>query len=111
LFVTLTDGIRVQTVAFEHSIRSVPGVDRFQLLSRRGGVTLKVSATNVDRGATARSIQSIMHRIHPSLASARIEFTDQLVQTVAGKTPMVVLEDSHRGGEAEEIAQFANAAA
>jgi hypothetical protein len=36
-----------------------------------------------------------MFRIHPSLAKAEIEFTDKLIQTVAGKTPMVVLEESH----------------
>jgi hypothetical protein len=35
-----------------------------------------------------------MRRIHPSLEKARIEFTNQLVQTVAGKTPMVVLDDT-----------------
>lgn len=94
-FVTMPDGTKVHSVAFEHSVRTVPGVERFQLVSRKGVITLKVVAPGVDQAMATGAIHTLMHKIHPSLASARIEFTDQLIQTVAGKTPMVVLEESH----------------
>ncbi|MBX3409541.1 MAG: hypothetical protein KF859_06605 [Phycisphaeraceae bacterium] len=91
-FVTLTDGTKVHSVAFEHSVRTVPGVQRFQVVSRAGEITLKVVAPGVDERATTAAIKVLMHKINPNLSTARIEFTDTLVQTVAGKTPMVVNE-------------------
>jgi phenylacetate-CoA ligase len=94
-FVTLSDGTKVHSVAFEHSVRTVPGVQRFQVVSRAGEITLKVVAPGADQAAVIKAIHVVMHKIHPSLATAHIEFTDTLVQTVAGKTPMVVIEGSH----------------
>jgi len=94
-FVTMPDGTKVHSVAFEHSVRTVPGVERFQLVSKQGVITLKIVAPGVDQVAATRAIHELMFKIHPSLAAAKIEFTDQLIQTVAGKTPMVVLEESH----------------
>lgn len=94
-FVTMPDGTKVHSVAFEHSVRTVAGVERFQLVSKGGEITLKVVAPGADQQAVTTGTHALMHKIHPSLVKARIEFTDQLIQTVAGKTPIVVLEDSH----------------
>jgi phenylacetate-coenzyme A ligase PaaK-like adenylate-forming protein len=94
-FVTMPDGTKVHSVAFEHSVRTVKGVERFQLVSKKGVITLKVVAPGADRKVVTDGIHALMFRIHPSLAKAEIEFTDKLIQTVAGKTPMVVLEESH----------------
>lgn len=93
-FVTLPDGTKVHSVAFEHSVRTVPGVERFQLVSRGGVITLKLIAPGADHHKITEDVVALMRRIHPSLEKARIEFTNQLVQTVAGKTPMVVLDDT-----------------
>jgi phenylacetate-CoA ligase len=94
-FVTMPDGTKVHSVAFEHSVRTVPGVERFQLVSKRGEITLKLIAPGVDQATVTKGVHALMFKIHPSLAKAKIEFTDTLIQTVAGKTPMVVLEESH----------------
>jgi phenylacetate-coenzyme A ligase PaaK-like adenylate-forming protein len=94
-FVTMPDGTKVHSVAFEHSVRTVPGVERFQLISKGGVITLKVVAPGGNQEAITKGIHGLMFKIHPSLAKANIEFTDKLIQTVAGKTPMVVLEESH----------------
>jgi phenylacetate-CoA ligase len=99
-FVTMPDGTKVHSVAFEHSVRTVPGVERFQLISKGGVITLKVVAPGGDQVAITRGIHELMQKIHPSLSRAHIEFTDQLIQTVAGKTPMVVLEESHLNSDA-----------
>lgn len=93
-FVTLPDGTKVHSVAFEHSVRTVPGVERFQLVSRGGVITLKLIAPGADHHRITEDVVALMRRIHPSLEKARIEFTNQLVQTVAGKTPMVVLDET-----------------
>jgi len=105
-FVTLADGTKVHSVAFEHSVRTVPGVERFQLISKAGDISLRVVAPTADKAKATAAIQTMMHRIHPSLATARIEFTDQLIQTVAGKTPMVIMDESHLGKGMTEKAQF-----
>ena len=94
-FVTMPDGTKVHSVAFEHSIRTIPGVERFQLVSRGGVISLKVVAPGGNQEAIVKGIHALMFKIHPSLAQAKIEFTDRLIQTVAGKTPMVVMEGSH----------------
>ena len=94
-FVTMPDGTKVHSVAFEHSVRTVPGVERFQLVSKGGVITLKVVAPGGNQEAITKGIHTLMYKIHPSLAEAKIEFTDKLIQTVAGKTPMVVMEESH----------------
>lgn len=94
-FVTMPDGTKVHSVAFEHSIRTIPGVERFQLVSRSGVISLKVVAPGGNQEAIVKGIHALMFKIHPSLAQAKIEFTDRLIQTVAGKTPMVVMEGSH----------------
>lgn len=107
-FVTLVDGTKVHSVAFEHSIRTVPGVERFQLVSKGGAITLKVIAPTADRQKAVAAIHALMFKIHPSLATAEIEFTDQLIQTVAGKTPMVIVDRSHLGVGQTEQAMFAS---
>lgn len=94
-FVSMPDGTKVHSVAFEHSVRTVPGVERFQLISKGGVITLKLIAPGGNQEAITKGIHALMYKIHPSLAEAKIEFTDTLIQTVAGKTPMVVLEESH----------------
>lgn len=108
-FVTLADGTKVHSVAFEHSIRTVPGVERFQVVSRDGVITLKVVAPGANQAAATSAITTLMHKIHPSLASAKIEFTDKLIQTVAGKTPMVIMDRSHLGEGQTERAMFQEA--
>ncbi len=105
-FVTLADGTKVHSVAFEHSIRTVPGVERFQVVARGGVITLKVVAPNANQAEATKAILALMHKIHPSLATSKIEFTDKLIQTIAGKTPMVIMDQSHLGAGQTEQAMF-----
>ncbi|HSI61478.1 MAG TPA: hypothetical protein VLE43_00130 [Candidatus Saccharimonadia bacterium] len=89
-FVTMDDGTAIHSVAFEHAVRACPGVQRFQLVSSDSGVDLKIVAPYADHDTITRQIRETMSRIHPSLMRAKIEFTDTLWQTKAGKTPLVI---------------------
>lgn len=93
-FLTLPDGTRAHSIVFEHAARAVPGIRRFQVVSRAQVVTLKVVAPDTPHDQVDVALRALMRRIHPSLEAARIEHTDRLVQTIAGKTPTLVLDDA-----------------
>lgn len=93
-FLLLPDGTKAHSIIFEHAARAVAGVQRFQVVCRRGEVTLKVVAPDAPREQIEPALRSLMRRIHPSLEAARIEHTRQLVQTIAGKTPTIILDEA-----------------
>jgi phenylacetate-coenzyme A ligase PaaK-like adenylate-forming protein len=94
-FVTMDDGTVVHSVTFEHAVRNCKGVLRFQLVDGKSRRTLKIVAPGVDHEAVTAQVRAVLARIHPSLHAATIEFVDQLIQTRAGKTPLVVFEEGY----------------
>lgn len=92
--VHLADGTSLHAVAFERALRTVPGVERFQVIARNGSVALKLIAPDADHHALTDLVVAALRGIHPSLASARIEFTTLLGQTLSGHTPLMVLDDT-----------------
>lgn len=95
-FVTMDDGTVVNSFAFEHSVRACPGVQRFQLVDTEAKPILKIVAPGVDQAATAAMVRDTLRKIHPSLVRADIDFTDTLLQTRAGKTPIVIHLKDHK---------------
>lgn len=95
-FVTMNDGTVVHSVTFEHAVRNCKGVLRFQVVDGKDRRTLKIVAPGVDQAAVTAQVRDVMRRIHPSLEASTIEFVDQLIQTRAGKTPLVVFEDGYK---------------
>lgn len=95
-FLRMDDGTVVHSVTFEHSVRNCKGVVRFQLVDGEKGRVLKLIAPGVDEDAVRAQIHAVMEQIHPSMKSVQIEFTDRLIQTRAGKTPLVVFEQGYK---------------
>jgi phenylacetate-coenzyme A ligase PaaK-like adenylate-forming protein len=92
--VTLPDGGHVHAVAFERALRAIAGVERFQVVSRGGVISLKLVAPDADHHALTSEAVAALRHLHPSLESARIEFTNLLAQTPSGHTPPVILDDT-----------------
>ncbi|MFN9992300.1 MAG: hypothetical protein ACK54H_03055 [Phycisphaerales bacterium] len=95
-FLRMDDGTVVHSVTFEHAVRNCKEVVRFQLVDGKSGRLLKLIAPGADQNAVTAKIRSVMEKIHPSMKSVTIEFTDQLIQTKAGKTPLVVFEEGYK---------------
>jgi phenylacetate-coenzyme A ligase PaaK-like adenylate-forming protein len=95
-FLRMDDGTVVHSVTFEHAVRSCKAVLRFQLVDGKSGRVMKLIAPGADQVAVTAQIRAVMEKIHPSMKSVSIEFTDRLIQTKAGKTPLVVFEEGYK---------------
>ena len=89
-YVPLEDGARIHSEAFSHALRPCPEIVAFQVVV--GGPALAIRYVAGEELAEPRlgEIRGRLGRIHPTLASARLERVERLPQSVAGKTPMVV---------------------
>ena len=93
-YVPLADGTRVHSEAFSHAIRACPAVTGFQVAWGTSRLQIRyTSKATLDVGHV-QAIQQRLGRIHPTLADATLLQVDNLAQTVAGKTRMVVRDRS-----------------
>lgn len=113
-FILLSDGTRVHTMGIKHCVEGIDAVSRFQVIQPRSttpGQAAGISELRVvlvgpgapqQTGPAAKSareaaetvIRQKAGRIHKELQSMRIVFDRSLVQTRAGKTPMIAEEDT-----------------
>ncbi len=112
-FIQLADGTRVHTMGIKHCVEGVHSVGRFQIIQSRpavsgqsGGIAelrILLAATNpveapaMDsiRRQAEQAIREKAAKIHPELGKMRIVFDRPLIQTRAGKTPMIAEDDGH----------------
>lgn len=88
--ITLVGGGAVHFDVFEQAATSAPGVERFQLVVRGDAITLNIIAPGVDQKKARQQIEATLAKLDPRVAHTAINFTDRMVQTVAGKTPALV---------------------
>ncbi|MCC6426830.1 MAG: hypothetical protein IT435_08410 [Phycisphaerales bacterium] len=107
-FIQLSDGRRVHTMGIKHCVEGLAAVNRFQLVQIRAGTNSAASLPELRivlagpgapdatgpsaedaRKQTERAIREKAARIHPDLGRMPIYFDRTLIQTQAGKTPMI----------------------
>lgn len=93
--ITLPDGKAVHTAAISRAISDRRDVSQFQIVDRPGRMGLRIVAPDPSsRQTITNHVRANLIKISPSLHDAPIEFVEQIEQSLAGKTPLVVKEGS-----------------
>lgn len=93
--IKLADGRAVHTTAISRAISDRRDVNRFQIVDRNPGLALRiVPASPEAREVIEQHVRANLIRISPTLRDAPILFVDQIEQSIAGKTPLVVRDDT-----------------
>jgi len=93
--ITLPDGKAVHTAAISRAISDRRDVSQFQIVDRPGVMGLRIVASSEDAKPQILShVQGNLIKLSPSLRNAPIDFVDRIEQSVAGKTPLVVKENT-----------------
>ncbi|MEW6555453.1 MAG: hypothetical protein AB1384_14345 [Actinomycetota bacterium] len=98
-FLLLDDGAEIHIRAVGHCVRDIVGVDAFQVVRGRDGLTLDLVFEGDLPERVEEVIRSRLDAIHPLLAEVRIRSVGMLQRTPAGKTP-VVIDEPEPGGQA-----------
>lgn len=121
-FIQLSDGVRVHTMGVKHCVEGVPGVSRFQVIQNpsapdgqaRGIAELRVillgagapdqegPEANAARQTAEAAIREKAQKIHPELGRVPIRFNRTLIQTRAGKTPMIAEAEAPQNDPSRE---------
>jgi phenylacetate-CoA ligase len=88
--VVLKDGFTVHSEAFSHAIRPCGAVRAFQIIQNGDELRILYAAADDLPPEQGTGLRARLAKIHPSLATIRLERVATLHQTVAGKTPMIV---------------------
>ncbi len=91
-YVLLRDGTKIHTAALKHCVGYIEGVPTYQIVRGRDGLTLNLLHEGELPKPVEEHIRTRLCRVHPLLADVRIAAVATLVQTAAGKTPVVVDE-------------------
>jgi len=91
-YVSLPTGAIVHSEFFTHALRMCSEIHAYQVVQANSGVFVRFVSPEPLKEATLAGIRERLARVHPSLDSIRLERVDQLRQTIAGKTRMVVSE-------------------
>lgn len=89
-YVELADGSLIHSEAFSHAVRACPPVRSFQVVIAGDGPSIRFTADRALEPAEAAALRERLGRIHPELQQLALARVDELSQTVAGKTRMVV---------------------
>lgn len=93
--ITLPDGKAVHTAAISRAISDRRDVRQFQIVEFRKGLSVRVVPdADSSRDAIADHIRVNLVRISPSLRDAPISFVERIEQSIAGKTPLVVRDET-----------------
>jgi len=93
--ITLPDGKAVHTAAISRAISDRRDVSQFQIVDRPGVMGLRIVASSEDAKPQILShVRGNLIKLSPSLRDAPIDFVDRIEQSVAGKTPLVVKENT-----------------
>jgi phenylacetate-CoA ligase len=90
--IVLSDGTKMHAGAFPQCVRDTKEVLAFQVVQGMGNLTFNLLTEDNLPASVEGRIRTRLCRIHPLLADVRIETVDALMQTAAGKTPMVIDE-------------------
>lgn len=93
--VVLPDGRTLHSESVSHIVRGLPTILAYQFVCHRGRVTLRIKTRKpLDNDAVA-AIRAKANRVDPQLGD-RLEIDEvaELERTVAGKTPMVIVDPS-----------------
>lgn len=91
--ITLTDGSTIHSEMFTHCLKSSAGIERFQVV--QSGDSIRLDLVLIDQASPETIEQEIRTRLvkaNPALKTTVIRVVDQLAQSRAGKTPMVIRE-------------------
>ncbi len=89
-FVKMTNGALIHSEAFTHAIRSCRSIDGYQVIQRENSISVYYTARQTLLTSEVNMIRSRLKIIHPDLEYVVLCRVEQLEQTVAGKTPMIV---------------------
>ena len=93
--VVLPDGRTLHSESVSHIVRGIPNVLAYQFLCDRDRVTLRVKTREVLDEDTVASIRAKARRVDPQFGDALVvDRAEDLDRTVAGKTPMVIIDPS-----------------
>lgn len=88
--VTLSDGTILHSEAFTHAVRACPEISYYQVVDDKGTISINYMAPETITEGQMLLIRQRLSKIHPSLKNIEIKRVDELEQTIAGKTKMVV---------------------
>jgi phenylacetate-CoA ligase len=91
-FVLLGDGAQIHTRAVGHCVRDIAGVVAFQIVQGSDNLTLSLVFEGDLPGQVEQIIRSRLGNVHPLLADVRIRVVETLLQSAAGKTPVIIDE-------------------
>lgn len=94
LFILLDDGTRVHSEAFTHCVRDCSEIARYQVIQTKDEIRLLIVKKNGYSKLTQEKIRSKLSKVHPHLHRIKFEVVDKLEKTVAGKTPMIIRQES-----------------
>jgi len=91
-YVRISSGKRIHSEVFSHVLRGVRDITAFQVVARNGRICLRLCSPRQIRDADIQVIRTRLAKVDKELRHLEIRPVDKLTQTVAGKTPMVILE-------------------
>ncbi|MFG0329523.1 MAG: hypothetical protein ACF8PN_06430 [Phycisphaerales bacterium] len=91
-FVTLADGATVHSEVFTHCVKPTPAVRRYQVVQDGAAIELRLVVDgSPDPDSLKSEIRDRLARVNPQLESTRLRIVDELEQSTAGKTPMIIV--------------------
>lgn len=90
-FLQLPDGRRLHSELFTHSVKDIPGVTGFQVVSNGGKVLFRVRSSSGLHESALELVRTRLEKIDRLLAEqSTVEVVENLETTVAGKTPVIL---------------------
>jgi len=93
-YLVLKDGSRVHSELITHAVRSCKNIMGYQALQTGAMIRLSVTSPMELLPEVVEGIKYRLGKIHLELASVPVERVAQLYQTVAGKTPIIVRDNT-----------------
>jgi phenylacetate-CoA ligase len=89
-YVLLEDGARIHSEAFTHAVRACPVIGSYQVVQSGTHLCIRYTSDVPLNGSHISQIRERLGKIHLALGRMEFERVDRLMQTVAGKTRMVI---------------------
>jgi len=91
-YVLLRDGTKIHMAALKHGVGYIEGIPIYQIVRGRDSLTLNLLHEGELPKPVEEHIRTRLCKVHPLLADVRIASVATLVQTAAGKIPVVIDE-------------------
>ncbi len=83
--ICLDGGDAIHSVAIFHCIHQEDAVYNIQMVLRDGGIDICLVSAASDKAAMEARIRARLAQVHPALAHARFQYTEDLQTSLAGK--------------------------